>query len=132
MRTKENNYLFRSSSIGIFDESHTPHLHLSLKISVIIIIIIFRIKSSFNGSYLGPIYLYFLLKPFCVADRGSTHQQRKQSFEEHDDDDECVDEVNDVGFQYPLSKPPIGKESDSPFAYCTPPPRKRSALLCLL
>ncbi|XP_075656537.1 myb family transcription factor MOF1-like isoform X1 [Castanea sativa] len=61
------------------------------------------------------------------ADRGSTHQQRKQSFEEHDDDDECVDEVNDVGF-HPLSKFPIGKESDSPFTYCTPPPRKRARI----
>uniref|UniRef100_A0A2N9IMG5 Uncharacterized protein n=1 Tax=Fagus sylvatica TaxID=28930 RepID=A0A2N9IMG5_FAGSY len=47
------------------------------------------------------------------SDRGST-QQRKQSFEDHDDDG-FVDEVNDVGF-HPLSKL-IGKESDSHFSY---------------
>jgi hypothetical protein len=48
-----------------------------------------------------------------MADRGST-QQRKQSFEDHDDDG-FVDEVNDVGF-HPLSKL-IGKELDSHFSY---------------
>ncbi len=67
-----------------------------------------------------PFCLYW-----CMADRGST-QQRKQSFEDHDDDG-FVDEVNDVGF-HPLSKL-IGKESDSHFSY-SPLPRKRSALLC--
>ena len=60
-----------------------------------------------------------------VADRGST-QQRKHSFEDHDDDG-CVDEVNDVVGFHPLSKP-LGKESDSHFTY-TSLPRKRSALL---
>jgi hypothetical protein len=60
-----------------------------------------------------------------MEDRGST-QQRKQSFEDHDDDG-FVDEVNDVGL-HPLSKL-IGKESDSHFSY-SPLPRKRSALLC--
>ncbi|GMY18071.1 myb family transcription factor PHL12-like [Fagus crenata] len=54
-------------------------------------------------------------------DRGST-QQRKHSFEDHDDDG-CVDEVNDVVGFHPLSKP-LGKESDSHFTY-TSLPRKR-------
>jgi hypothetical protein len=67
-----------------------------------------------------PFCLYW-----CLADRGPT-QQRKQPFEDHDDDG-CVDEVNDVGF-HPLSKL-IGKEADSHFSYI-PLPRKRSTLLC--
>lgn len=57
-----------------------------------------------------------------VADKNSA-QQRKQSFEEHDDG--CVDEVNDVGF-HPSSKF-IEEESDSHFCSSIPP--KRSALL---
>ncbi|KAB1206081.1 hypothetical protein CJ030_MR7G009310 [Morella rubra] len=49
-------------------------------------------------------------------------QQRKQSFEEHDDG--CVDEVNDVGF-HPSSKF-IEEESDSHFCSSIPPKRART------
>ncbi|KAJ1440344.1 SANT/Myb domain [Sesbania bispinosa] len=55
----------------------------------------------------------------CRQDRTST-QQKKQSFQEHDDG--CGDEVNDVGVHSCFK--PIAKESDSLFSYSNFPSKR--------
>ncbi|GMP92676.1 hypothetical protein CsSME_00042802 [Camellia sinensis var. sinensis] len=49
----------------------------------------------------------------------SSNQQRKQSFEDHYDDDGCVDQENEVCCYHPSLKPI--EESDSHFIYTSPP-----------
>ncbi|GMP92673.1 hypothetical protein CsSME_00042802 [Camellia sinensis var. sinensis] len=61
----------------------------------------------------------------------SSNQQRKQSFEDHYDDDGCVDQENEVCCYHPSLKPI--EESDSHFIYTSPPlppplPTKRARI----